>query len=285
MHFHHSGGPYAPAPRQMMLFWFGPAFQGARRSAYESLRATVGVPLHLVTAENIHQYTLPEHPLHPAFEYLSPVHKSDYLFSYFSHHVGGAFHDVKVPFGNWSSWFDVINADHKIWLLGTRLKHRDGVACQEPMAADDPECLALRRTRGENASHWRPVFPEFPTAYINGVFDPFDGTRGACCERVRNNWQHTIDCQQHIARPRTPLTADWLRLAHAALDLKLNALKTHSYPRPRCCMNHENGYPINWAELKGNTLFPMEVKYMKHVNGSMPQKPSAMYRASAEEHF
>ena len=269
-------------PRLMMLFWFGPPFKGARLEAYHSLRRSVGVPIHLVVSGNLKQYLLPGFPLHPAFELLTPVHKSDYLFGYFSQHVGGAFHDIKQPFGNWTPYFDKMEATPEAWLMGSPVE-RYGIACQEPMAADDPKCLQLRRSRGENASYWRSVLPEFSTAYINGRYDPFDGTRGACCERVRDGWEHMISCQEHIARPRTALTRDWLRLVHVALDKKLAALNATHYPMARCCMNHENGYPVNWAELKGNTLFPMELKYQSHVYPILPLKPSKAYRSQTED--
>ena len=272
-------------PRLMMTFWFGPPFKGPRLEAFNSLSRSVGVPLHLVTSDNLKQYVLPGYPLHPAFKFLTPVHKSDYLFGYFSHHVGGAFHDIKQPFGNWTPYFDRmerIRGPREAWLVGSP-SLREHIACQEPMAADDPMCLRLRRSRGENASHWRSVLPEFKTAYINGRYDPFDGTRGACCERVRNAWKHMINCQEHIARPRTALTRDWLRLVHVALDRKLAALNATRYPMARCCQNHENGYPINWAELKGNTLFPLELKYQSHVYPILPPKPKKAYRSKSEE--
>ena len=272
-------------PRLMMTFWFGPPFKGPRLEAFNSLSRSVGVPLHLVTSDNLKQYVLPGYPLHPAFQFLTPVHKSDYLFGYFSHHVGGAFHDIKQPFGNWTPYFDRmerIRGPREAWLVGSP-SLREHIACQEPMAADDPMCLRLRRSRGENASHWRSVLPEFKTAYINGRYDPFDGTRGACCERVRNAWKHMINCQEHIARPRTALTRDWLRLVHVALDRKLAALNATRYPMARCCQNHENGYPINWAELKGNTLFPLELKYQSHVYPILPPKPKKAYRSKSEE--
>ena len=272
-------------PRIMMSFWFGPPFEGPRLEAFNSLRRSVGVPLHLVTSDNLKQYVLPGYPLHPAFNFLTPVHKSDYLFGYFSHHVGGAFHDIKQPFGNWTPYFDRmerIRGPREAWLVGSP-SLREHIACQEPMAADDQMCLRLRRSRGENASHWRSVLPEFRTAYINGRYDPFDGTRGACCERVRDAWRLMINCQEHIARPRTALTHDWLRLVHVALDRKLAALNATQYPMARCCQNHENGYPINWAELKGNTLFPLELKYQSHVYPILPLKPKKAYRSKSEE--
>jgi len=267
----------------MWAFWFGPPFQGARRKAFEALQSEIGVPLNFITDENLERYIIKGAPPHRAFNYLSPVHKSDYLFAYFSHHVGGGFHDVKRPSGNWAPHFAQLNADNDSWIMGTFEGGRGGVACQEPMAADDPACVELRVTRGENATHYESVLTEYPTAWILGKYDPFDGTRGACCERVRDAWPKLLQCQQHIARPHTPLTSDWLRLADAALELKYERLKTNPYPFARCCFDHENGYPMNWAELKGNALFPTELKYLEHVKGGIPRKPKTPYRGGATE--
>ena len=40
-------------------------------------------------------FILPEHPLHKGFEYLSAVHKSDYLRCYFMRFYGGGYSDIK----------------------------------------------------------------------------------------------------------------------------------------------------------------------------------------------
>ena len=73
------------------------------------------------------------------------------------------------------------------------------MACRESAASDDPACLALRATRGESATSFRSVLTEYPTAYIDGVIDDWDRTRGACCERVRDSYRKTLQVQQHIA--------------------------------------------------------------------------------------
>ena len=63
-------------PRQVWAFWFGPQMQGNRRQSYDNLNKRIGVPLVLVDDQNLANYTLPDHPIHPAFQYLTPVHKS-----------------------------------------------------------------------------------------------------------------------------------------------------------------------------------------------------------------
>lgn len=48
----------------------------------------------LVTPNNLHQYIKKEYPIHPAYEYLSYVHKADYLRCYLLHHYGGMYLDM-----------------------------------------------------------------------------------------------------------------------------------------------------------------------------------------------
>ena len=71
----------ARVPQVMFVFWFGAPFTGSRLQAYHALRAMVGVPLVLVTENNLHEHILPDAPPHPALPYLTPVHKADYLFA------------------------------------------------------------------------------------------------------------------------------------------------------------------------------------------------------------
>ena len=78
----------------------------------------------------------------------------------------------------------------------------------------------LLQARGEDANNFSSVFPEYATAYHNGGHDRWDATRGACCERVRDQYNLTLQCQQWVVRPRTRFTFDWLRLAHMSLDRK-----------------------------------------------------------------
>jgi len=210
----------------------------------------------------------------------------DYLWAYFGHHYGGGFHDIKAPSGSWAPFFDKMQkgmAD--AWIYGTSEPVRDGIACRESAAVEDPACLSLRATRGENATIFRSVFREFPNAWVNGVIDDWDRTRGACCERVRDMYRSGLQVQHLIVRPRTPLTADYLRLAHASLDHKAERLRLHPAPKStsRCCFNHEGGYPVNWAELKGEICHPLYVKYASHVKGGMPMKPGIAYRDRSED--
>lgn len=81
------------------------------RSAHDNLEVI------LVTPSNLHEWVVPEHPLHPAYTNLSLVHRSDYLRAYLLHHHGGAYSDIKAPQHAWSDVFDIFR-DPNVWLVG-----------------------------------------------------------------------------------------------------------------------------------------------------------------------
>lgn len=91
-----------------------------RRHCLDTMNNNIGVPIELVTWKDLDKYILPEHPLHPAFRYLSCVHKADYLRCYFMHFYGGGYADIK-PYtdkGNWRLCFDIINEHPEIQIIG-----------------------------------------------------------------------------------------------------------------------------------------------------------------------
>ncbi|MDY3978678.1 MAG: hypothetical protein SOZ00_01480 [Tidjanibacter sp.] len=81
------------------------------------MQERLGVPICLITADNIDEFLLPDYPLHPAFEYLSSVHKSDYLRIYLARFYGGGWHDIKPTEVSFAELFDEF-ADPNIWWLG-----------------------------------------------------------------------------------------------------------------------------------------------------------------------
>ena len=65
------------------------------------IRAVTGVDLVLVTPDNLGEWLVDDSPLHPAYEDLSLIHRSDYLRGYLMHHHGGGYIDIKQPLGSW----------------------------------------------------------------------------------------------------------------------------------------------------------------------------------------
>lgn len=89
-----------------------------RKRGIKSMHEKCGVEITLVSPKNINDYILKEFPLHPAYEYLSLVHRSDYLRCYLMHHHGGGYSDVKPHFNSWSKSFDLLNSDPTKIILG-----------------------------------------------------------------------------------------------------------------------------------------------------------------------
>lgn len=261
--------------------WFGPPMSGARSAAFERLQRSVGVDLVLVTKANLATFNVSADPMHAALPHLSGVHQADYLWAYLSHHYGGGFHDVKTPFGSWAPHFDAFDARPDLWLVGPPERSAGGVACQEAACSHMPFCAATRAAGNETAHDFDPG-PTPQHLHYAGQFQRFDATGGKCCALVRHAYRSLVTVQAWIARPRTPLTAAYLRISNERLTRKHADLVAHPAPRDHCCKHHELGYPITWAELKGQTMHPLMYQYRAHVGPSMPWHPGGEYHGPHE---
>ena len=87
-------GPFVP---RVFTFWTGDNDMSTRRRiSLERLRADIGLEVVLITPDNLAEWVVPGHPLHPSYQHLSLGHRSDYLRAYFFHHHGGGDCDVKL---------------------------------------------------------------------------------------------------------------------------------------------------------------------------------------------
>lgn len=115
-------------PRRVFVVWTGRNQMSANRErSLRRLREVVGVDVVLVTPDNLDEWVIPGHPLHPAYEQLSLVHRSDYLRGYLMHHHGGGYSDVKEPIGSWIPCFEQIEADDACWVLSYRATHANWI--------------------------------------------------------------------------------------------------------------------------------------------------------------
>ena len=126
-------------PRILWLLWTNEAPMTERRQ--ESLKKIRelhrGMELILVTPENIHQYILDDHPLSPAYKYLSAVHRSDYLRAYLMHHYGGMYMDIKKPLESWIPAFLRLERSNDKWAIGYReLNAGSGARLPRKIGAD-----------------------------------------------------------------------------------------------------------------------------------------------------
>jgi hypothetical protein len=108
-------------------FWTGKNIMSdTRKICLENLKAISECTVVLVDPENLDQYILKEHPLHPAYPYLSETHKADYLRTYFMNFHGGGYSDIKKTTGSWKQSFqDLSNSEY--WMCGYK-EIENGVA-------------------------------------------------------------------------------------------------------------------------------------------------------------
>lgn len=105
------------APKRIFCFWTGSNELSANRQrGLSSLRSNSGVSIELINESNLRDWILPEHPLPEGYQYLSFVHRSDYLRSYFMYHYGGGYSDIKFCSNSWVSAFDRLNSSEKTGL-------------------------------------------------------------------------------------------------------------------------------------------------------------------------
>lgn len=105
-------------PLVIFCFWTGNnEMSGNRKKCLKSIKANADVPIKLITPQNLSTYILDDFPLHEGFQYLSLVHKSDYLRCYFMHFYGGGYSDIKICMNSWRTSFEKLE-NSNMWLLG-----------------------------------------------------------------------------------------------------------------------------------------------------------------------
>lgn len=113
------GEPRGPVPRVIHCVWTGsnPMSQNRQEGLADIQKQNPGIEVRLITPDNIQDYILPNEPLHPAYENLSLIHRSDYLRGYLLHHYGGGYCDIKRIKKPWEAAFNRLEASDK-WFLG-----------------------------------------------------------------------------------------------------------------------------------------------------------------------
>jgi len=90
----------------IFCMWAGTNPMSAQRiQALWSIFNNTRCPVVFINHQSLRDWEKPEHPYHPAFEYLSDTHKSDYMRCYLMHHYGGGWTDVKHTSTDWRPHF------------------------------------------------------------------------------------------------------------------------------------------------------------------------------------
>lgn len=223
----------AEVPQRVWVVWFGSTISGPRATNFARLQRTLGVPVTMVTEQNLESFVLSDQPLHPAFEFLTAIHKSDYLAAYLAHHYGGGWHDIKRPHpASWIPYFAKFRDRSSLWVFGPAEREAGHVACQRmPCCAALPEEQECADLSGDADTPRQQLLKT----------DPWEVDTGKCCARVRSGYSQLVTVQAFIVRPRTRFTAEWLTLVNRRLDAFLDLLRQHPSPYPRCCKDHDDG--------------------------------------------
>lgn len=88
-----------------------------RKNSIQQLKSISECEVILIDKKNLFDYILKDFPLHPSFQYLSAVHKADYLRTYFMHFYGGGYSDIKKTKGSWKKSFELLYNSDK-WIIG-----------------------------------------------------------------------------------------------------------------------------------------------------------------------
>lgn len=102
-----------------------------RQRCLRQLREVSQCRVVLVTPETLPSLVDPRVPLHPAYPYLSEVHKSDYLRCYLMHVHGGGYADIKLTMGSWISAFRDMDRTPAAYINGYRAGGPDNVSAHE----------------------------------------------------------------------------------------------------------------------------------------------------------
>lgn len=110
--------------RTIFCFWTGSEDMSANRiQALWSIFNQTGCSMTYINKINLKSWIKPGFELHPAYEYLSSTHKSDYLRCYFMHHYGGGYTDIKNTRVSWHPFFEKLETSYKYALGYSELAH------------------------------------------------------------------------------------------------------------------------------------------------------------------
>jgi hypothetical protein len=224
-----------------------------RLNGIESMKKITGVKVKIINTNNLCKYILPDYPLHTGYEYLSRIHKADYLRCYFMHHYGGGYSDIKQHKRSWLKYFDIINKNKNIWMIG--------------LGGFDPPSDA------------------FSIAYP----EEYNEKQRNLLKKYHNRM---VGVGFMICRPRSPYTTEWYNNLHKRLDDLLPKLKKYPaiysreardrIPYKFCkdekdpelkklpCPTEPTKYPISWNRILGQIAYPLQVKYIDNIKQGLP---------------
>ncbi len=232
------------APEVIYCFWTGdnPLTEN-RRNALLTLEKNAGIPVKLITPNNLSEYIKPDYPLHKGYELLSLVHRSDYLRCYFMHHYGGGYADIKPFINSWKPAFEKLNNSNQYIIGYPELLHGGLAPVKHRFLADK----SVYKNYEEMLTSEEKVFKDL-TKHTPLVI-------GVC---------------SFICKPNTPLTTEWYNELHKRMNEAYDLLVAYNKNNEQNVIYNEEeypdkGYPVPYFHLLGQIIHPLFLKYHKHI--------------------
>jgi hypothetical protein len=214
-----------------------------RKRCFETFRVTGLKPI-LLQKKDLNDWVVRQHPLHRAFEYLSPVHQSDYLRSYFMYFHGGGYADIKEQTGSWLDTVDRLRRSR--WFFGAGYREiRGGVVHLDRSRIGD---------RTYVLSH--PVAPTVARAATTLMRSLRPFLIGNCAFYFKRG---------------TNYAKYWLNEAERRLDLLLPELQRYPPAHPRDRRLSGSGYPVPWPFIMGEINAPLATIHAARLLRSLPR--------------
>ena len=226
-----------PINRKIYMLWLGDEELNGDR-----LRAIINMPSNmvLITKTNLKDYILKDSPLHPAYEFLSTIHNSDYMRCYLMHHYGGGYSDIKLTNIIWEDMFDKIDNQENILMMGVKTTY----------------------------GHTYSGIEEWTENMKNNILQNMDKMICMGIMICRSNSCITREWYDELHR----------KLDSYLMSLKANPAKftrecfhpvlgiALEKPEWEGLTDYKSGYPISWNILLSQILYPIQFKYMENID-------------------
>ena len=227
-------------PFVVWCYWEGEAMSGNRLLSFEYLSKNIGVPICLITPENIQQFIKPQHPFPEVYKYLSIVHRSDYIRAYLLHHYGGAWHDVKATTVSYASCWKEFE-DEKIWIIG---KPEIAKGAAQVLTSD---------------GKYIPDYYKDLIAVPSWIGRP----QTPLSSEILQGIEHIL------AENATTLATNPAKHPRERKLVTKNIVQKIVYPIKFFLQKRSLYYPLEWT-LFGNVFHPAILKYKNHVSRNLP---------------
>jgi len=215
-------------------FWMGGTPCSIRQQTLDELPLyfkNLGITFTLITPANIDLYVEQAgEKLHEGFQYLSAVHKSDYLRCYFMHFLGGGYIDIKPPGAGWNKAFDKLETTDSYYAVSEHI---------------GPASI---RVAWEGSSVSRISYEKYKINYLKIM------TQAALICKPKTpfteEWYNSLQTKMDTYLPA----------------LKENPAR-HARDRevPGTRVLEVAGYPIRWVELLADIFFPACYNHSHHL--------------------